>query len=300
MKAGSPSLRELVDPEARLERIATGLGFTEGPVWHRKMHALLFSDIPRNVIHRWNEAGLSDFRRPSEMANGLTLDGQLRLIACHHATSRVTRTELDGSVAVLASHWEGKELTSPNDVVVRTDGSIYFTDPSYGRRGPNGVPRSPQLDFQGVYRVDPGGRLHLAYRGAFPAPNGLCFSPDESVLYVNDSEEGHIRRFQVTAAGTLQGGEVFFTEDGAGPEGVPDGMKCDELGNVWVCGPGGIWVISPEAEHLGIIEVPEKTTNLTWGGPDWRHLYITARHSVYRIATRVGSAPVPHLGLSPS
>lgn len=295
LRAASPRLFELIDPQAALERVATDLGFTEGPVWHRGLRGLLFSDIPRDVILRWDEVTLRDHWRPSAMANGLTLDRQLRLIACHHATSRVTRTELDGSVVVLASHWQDKELNSPNDVVVRSDGTVYFTDPPYGRRKPNGVPRPQQLDFQGVYRVDPHGGLQLAWGGPFQAPNGLCFSPDESVLYVNDSEEGHIRRFRVAPDGRLEGGEVFFTEDGAGPEGVPDGMKCDAQGNVWVCGPGGIWVITSKAELLGVIEVPENTTNLTWGGPDWRDLYITARHSVYRLATRIGPAPVPHV-----
>jgi gluconolactonase len=292
----SASVSELIDGDAPLERVATGFSFTEGPVWHPVERCLLFSDIPADVIYRWEAAtGITEFRRPSEMSNGLTLDGHLRLIACHHATSRVTRTEADGRVVALATHWQGKELNSPNDVVVRSDGSIYFTDPAYGRRAPHGVPREQELDFQGVYRIDPQGELHLAAAGDYPAPNGLCFSPGELLLYVNDSVLGHIRRFSVRPDGSLEGGEVWFTEEGAGPEGVPDGMKCDERGNVWVCGPRGIWIVSPEGEHLGVIEIPETAANLTWGGDDWHELFITATSSVYRIRTRVGPNHVPYM-----
>lgn len=279
-------LRELVREDAEAELLASGFIFTEGPVWDPEGECLLFSDIPGDVIRRWNTGGLvEEFRRPSNNSNGLTLDAEGRLIACEHGTSRVTRTEGDGTLTVIASHYEGKELNSPNDVVVRSDGSIYFTDPPFGRGARYGVERHRELEFQGVYRIPSGGGELTLLVDDFEGPNGLCFSPDETLLYINDSHRMHIRVFDVKPEGTIHNGRVFFVEEPSealGPGG-PDGMKVDGRGNVYCTGPGGIWVISPEAEHLGTIRVPEKSANLNWGGADWSTLYITATHSIYRV-----------------
>jgi gluconolactonase len=222
------------------------------------------------------------------MSNGLTYDREELLVACEHATSRVTRTESDGTVTVLASHWQGKELNSPNDVVALRDGAIVFTDPAYGRRLPHGVPRDQELDFQGVYRIPPrGGELELLLDD-FEAPNGLCLSPDESRLYVDDSERDEIRVFDWNGARATNG-RLFREQPGC------DGIKCDARGNVWVTGPDGIWIHSPEGEHLGTVELPEQPANLNWGGEEWRTLFVTASASVYRIETLVGAAHVPYM-----
>lgn len=287
--SNSPELSELITEEAQVERLATGFEFTEGPLWDFGEECLLFSDMPGDVIRRWweNNGEVEQIRKPSNMSNGLTYDGEGRLIACEHATSRVTRSEHDGTITVLASHYRRKELNSPNDVVVKSDGSIYFTDPPFGRMAYFGVERPQNLNFQGVYRLQSQDSEPTLLVGDFQAPNGLCFSPDESLLYVNDTERMHIRVFDVRADGIVENGRVFCVEDSEElGEGVPDGMKVDELGNVYCTGPGGIWVISPEAEHLGTICVPEKVANLNWGGSDWSILYITASSSIYRVATK--------------
>jgi gluconolactonase len=209
------------------------------------------------------------------------------------------RESPDGTCETLASHFRGEELNSPNDVVVKSDGSIYFTDPSYGRmRGGGGLERDCRLGFEGVYRVSPdGGVLGLVVaEREFEHPNGLCFSPDESRLYVNDTPRMHVKVFDVRPDGSLSEPAVFFDGmhgDHAAP-GVPDGMKCDERGNVWVTGPGGVWVISPGGEHVGTIRVPERVANLTWGDPELKTLYLAASKSIYRIPTRVAPARLPH------
>ena len=283
-----PELYQLLEEDVEVERLAGGFEFTEGPLWNAEEGYLLFSDMPGNVMRRWwEESGaVEEVRKPSNMSNGLTYDNEGRLVACEHATSRLTRTESDGSITTIASHYQGKELNSPNDVVVKSDGSIYFTDPPFGRAPYFGVERPQELDFQGVYRVGPVSGEPELLADDFEAPNGLCFSPDESLLYVNDTARMHIRVFDVRRDGTIENGRVFFVQEGTG-EGKPDGMKTDEQGNVYCTGPGGIWVISPEAEHLGTIRVPEKANNLNWGGPDWNTLYITASSSIYRVPTRI-------------
>lgn len=277
---------QLVAEDAEVERVADGFEFTEGPVWNPPGGYLLFSDIPGDAVFRWEEgAGVSEYRRPSHHSNGLTIDAQGRLLACHHGSHVVTREELDGTVAVIASHYEGKELNSPNDVVVRSDGSIYFTDPPYGR----GMESEQQLPFQGVYRIPPGGGDLQLLVDDFARPNGLCFSPDERVLYIDDTERMHIRAFDVAPDGSLGSGRLFFQEEASEElgRGAPDGMKADERGNVYCTGPGGVWVIGPEGDHLGVIRVPENTANLNWGGADWSTLYLTATHAVYRIPMQV-------------
>ena len=292
----------LLAEDARLERLATGFAFAEGPVWHPDGY-LLFLDLPQDVRRRWTEAGgVVEVMRPAWKCNGMTLDARLRLVVCEHSTSRVVRATLrpDGteeSRETIASHYRGRELNSPNDVVVRSDGSIYFTDPTYGRMPFYGEERERELDFQGVYRILPeGGGLELLVAD-FGQPNGLCFSPDESRLYVNDSEHFLIRVFEVGLDGELTGDRLFARGLGdpeRRAEGDPDGMRCDELGNVWAAGAGGIWVFDPAGRSLGLLPIPEVPANLTWGGPSRRTLYITATASLYRVETRVAGCPLPY------
>lgn len=274
-----------------LDQIACGFGFTEGPVWRGE--DLLFSDIPnsRTVRYRPTPAGpeITTFRHPSGNANGLTLDHQGRLIACEHSGRRVSRIGDDGRVETLADSYEGKRLNSPNDVVVRSDGSIYFTDPPYG------LPRlteGKELPFNGVYRIDPSGTLHLL-ADDFERPNGLAFSPDERTLYVDDSARFHVRAFDVAPDGGLANGRVWAElKPGPNERGVPDGMKVDQQGNVYCTGPAGIWLFDPNARFLGRIVTPETPANLAWGDADWRTLYVTAQTSLYRIRLNVPGIPV--------
>ena len=275
---------------SELEQIATGFIFTEGPIWNKKGSFFLFSDMPGDVRRRWSEkGGVQEVMRPSNKCNGMTYDTEGNLIICEHITSSVVREHTDGKREKIASHYKGKELNSPNDVVAASDGSIYFTDPVYGRMPVFGLERKQDLNFQGVYRIPPGGGDIQLLTDDFDQPNGLCFSPDESLLYINDTPRAHIRVFKMKPDGTLANGRVFFEKigRGLGEEGAPDGMKCDEFGNIYVTGPGGIWVISPEAEHLGIIKVPEVVGNFNWGDDDWKTLYICASTSVYRIRLQV-------------
>jgi gluconolactonase len=279
--------RAVVGDDAPAERLGTGFAFTEGPVWHPVGKHLIFSDMPGNIMRKWTPDGrIETFRQPSNMANGNCYDPAGRLVTCEHATSRVTRTEADGSITVLATHYRGKELNSPNDVVARSDGSIYFTDPRYGRMAYYGVPRPQELDFQGVYRIDPErGELALLVAD-FGQPNGLCFSLDEKWLFVNDTERSQIRRFAVNADGTLADGRVWAELSGQG-EGAADGMKVDGAGNLFTTGPGGIQVFAPDAACLGVIRLPQSAANFTWGGDDLRSLLITAGDSLYRVRVKV-------------
>src|ERR1700677_4927914 len=286
-----PEFEELVELDAPAVQVATGCVFTEGPVWHPVDRFLLFSDMPGDVRRRWDpNGGVIEVKRPSNKCNGMTYDADLNLIVCEHATSLLIRERPDGTREVLASHFEGKELNSPNDVCVRSDGSIYFTDPYYGRVPVFGVERSRELDFQAVYRVAPDGGLQLVVdRDLFEQPNGLCLSPDERLLYVNDSAKKLIRAFNVALNGSLSGERLFASEiQSSSQSGGPDGMKCDERGNVWVTGPGGVWVYAPSGELIGKLHIPESVANLAWGGPELRTLFLTATHSVYRVTTTVG------------
>jgi gluconolactonase len=286
-----PRFAEVVGPEVLFERIATGCLFTEGPLWHPSERYLLWSDMPADHLRRWSARdGVSTFRKPCNMSNGLTWDRAGRLLACEHASSRVTRTERDGTITALATHFEGKQLNSPNDIVCAADGGIYFSDPPYGRMKFYGVPREQELPFQGVYRVGSDAKTPVLLVDDFDRPNGLCFSLDGGRLFVNDTARRHIRLFDVTAAGALAGGRVWAETVGEG-EGAPDGMKLDTAGNVYCCGPAGIHVFAPDATCLGVIHVPERTANFAWGDPDYRSLYITASTSVYRIRVRVPGLP---------
>ena len=299
--AKSRAIYDLVEEGSGVEQLATGFTFTEGPIWHPTEQVLYFSDMPADIRRKVTLDGtVTEVRNPSFKCNGLTLDRDLNLLVCEHVTSSLVRERPDGVRETLAFHWQGTYLNSPNDVVVRSDGTIYFSDPWYGRMPAHGVERPRELGWQGVFRIPPGGgqdELDLAVpEDEFHMPNGLCFSPDESLLYVDDTPRAHIKVWDVHSDGTLANGRVFFEGIGTGTSGgVVDGMKCDEHGNVWVTGPSGVWVITPGGEHLGTIEVPENTSNLAWGGPDWHTLFVTASTSVYAIATKVGPRPEPYM-----
>jgi gluconolactonase len=298
-----PDFNDLIDPQAPVNQVGTGFIFTEGPVWHPLDHYLLFSDMPGDVRRRWDpEHGVTEVKRPANKCNGMTYDAGLNLIVCEHATSLLVRERPDGRREVLASHFQGKELNSPNDVCVRSDGSIYFTDPIYGRSPHYGVERPHELGFQGVYRVpSAGGAPQLVVDDdLFNQPNGLCFSPDEKLLYINDSARRLIRVFDVSADGALANARMFVTGIASETEpGGPDGMKCDERGNVWVTAPGGLWVYAPSGELIGKLRAPEQVANLAWGGPDFHTLFLTASQSLYRVDTKVGPRREPYMSASP-
>jgi gluconolactonase len=278
-------LTGIVGTQAEFERIATGCLFTEGPLWHPQGEYLLWSDMPGDHLRRWSKLdGVTTFRQPCNKSNGLTWDRQGRLLACEHASSQVTRTETDGRITPLATHHEGQQLNSPNDIVCAQDGGIYFTDPPYGRAEFYGVKRPQELSFQGVYRVGADPRKPTLLADDFERPNGLCFSLDGRRLFINDTARQHIRVFDVRPNGTLAGGALWAETRGEG-KGAPDGMKLDSAGNVYCCGPGGIHVFSPEAVDLGVIQGPEYTANFAWGEADLRALFITASTSVYKIRT---------------
>lgn len=273
------TLIEAGDPE----KLAGDFQFTEGPIWQAD-GSLLFSDIPANRIYRWTpDGGAQVWREPTGNANGLTLDRQARLIACEHSGRRVSRTEADGTVTSIASHHQGKRLNSPNDVVVKSDGVVYFTDPPYGIQ-----PEEREQLCNGVYRILPDGSLELLVDD-FDRPNGLVFSPDESILYIADSPRRHVRAFNVWPDGTLTRSRIFAEMDHPQP-GSPDGMKVDEEGNLYVTGATGVWVFEPNGKLLGVITTPERPSNCAWGDADRKSLYITARTSLYRIRVKVAGA----------
>ena len=276
-------LDSIVPSGSEVKRIATGFQFTEGPVWNDHGGFLLFSDIPANQVCRWFPDGMVNvFREPSGNSNGLTYDKKGRLILCEHGNRRLSRVEKDGSTAVLADRFQGKRLNSPNDVVVKSNGMIYFTDPPYGIK-----PEEQELPFQGMFRLDPDSRELTLLVDDFERPNGLAFSPNERVLYVADSSpRRHVRAFDVNRDGTLKNSRVFC-EIRAKGEGNPDGMKVDVEGNLYVAAAGGVWVFSPQAEFLDVIKTPETPANCAWGGSDWKTLFITARKSLYSIGLRV-------------
>jgi sugar lactone lactonase YvrE len=277
-------LDAIMEPNS-LQQIAKDLKFTEGPVWCPEGY-LLFSDIPADTIYKWTPDGkLEKFRSPSGNSNGLTLDRQGRLIACEHGNRRVSRTKLDGTIKILAEKYNGKRLNSPNDVVVKSDGSIYFTDPPYGVEQ-----AKRELDIQGVYRISPDGTLTLLAND-FEKPNGLVFSPDEKVLYIADTDRKHVRAFDVKSDGTLANGRIF-ADLSAEKQNGPDGMKVDEKGNLYVTS-GVVWVFDKAGKHLCNIVTPEPPANCAFGGKDNKTLFITARTSVYKVQLKVkGIAPI--------
>jgi len=285
--------KSVVGDDVTLEQIGRGFLFTEGTVWHPYDQLLFFTDIPNSRIYEWSrKEGFTIFREQSNKANGLTFDRWGRLLACEHASSRVTRTEPDGTITVLASHFDTKELNSPNDIVVARDGAMYFTDPPYGRGTVLGVgvPRAQELDFQGVYRLDAAGGLRLLVDD-FDRPNGLCFSMDERRLFINDSNRKHIRVFDVQPNGGLTGGRIWAETIGT-DDGEPDGMKIDSEENLYCCGPGGVHVFDRAGQCLGVIQVPEHLGNFAFGDGDFRTLFIAASTSIYRIRVTVPGRPV--------
>ena len=288
-----PSFNELVDAHAPVIQLGTGFTFTEGPLWNPVDREVLFSDMPADVRRRWTPDGrVTEIARPSNKGNGLTFDADLNLLVCEHATSSVARIGKDGGREVLCSHFQGRELNSPNDICVRSDGAVYFTDPTYGRMEHFGVPRPAQMGFQGVYRLPPGHRAGdepqlVVDRYTFTQPNGLCFSPCEQFMWVNDTDQANVRFYDVSGDGSLVNPRMFASgiRDSRLP-GLPDGMKSDRNGNVFVTGPGGVWVYSFQGTLIGQIEVPEQTANIHWGDDDWSTLYICATSSLYALKTK--------------
>jgi gluconolactonase len=295
----SPALEELIDPAAEWELLGSGYLFSEGPAWNHRDQYLEFSDIPGDARWGWSEArGIELMMRPNFKGNGMVFEPDGSLLICESVTSILVRLKPDGDRELVAYHYQGKYLNSPNDVTTRSDGSIYFTDPNYGRWDvPVGVGRKCDLDFQGVFRVPPGGGdcELVVDKGEFEQPNGLCFSPDERVLYVDDTT--YVKAFDVAPDGSLSHPRLFQADMGStgGPaSGNPDGMKCDERGNLWCTARHGIWVINPAGELLGIVRTPEVAGNLVWGGPDLRSLFVTTTTSLHVIETKVASAFLPY------
>ncbi|MEM9043584.1 MAG: SMP-30/gluconolactonase/LRE family protein [Pseudomonadota bacterium] len=284
-EAHEPIFNSFVLGNAPVKQLASGFDWVEGPVWFGDADCLLFSDIPNNRILRWSsETGISTFRAPSNFANGNTRDRQGRLISCEHGTRRVTRTELDGTITVIADRYDGKRLNSPNDVVVRSDGSIWFTDPHYGIMTDYEGYRAEQELPCHVYRVDPSGKISVI-SDDFNCPNGLAFSPNEERLYIADTgrifadDPRHVRVFKVNGD-RLAGGEVFHTIS----PGAADGFRCDTDGNIWSSAADGVHCIAPDGTLLGKILVPELVSNVCFGGRGNHRLFITATSSIYAIS----------------
>jgi gluconolactonase len=300
-----PSLDEIVTPGTKIEKLAGGFLFTEGPVWVPRTEDsdgyLLFSDPNNNVIYRWTPDGqLSIYRTKSGYAgvdiaeygqpgsNGLTLDSQARLTVNQHGNRRVVRLERNGQLTVLADHYEGKRLNSPNDLVYKSDGALYFTDPPFGLPKFFDDPRK-ELPYSGVFRVSPDGKQVQLLTTELKGPNGLAFSPDEKYFYVDnwDEKKKIIMRYEINSEGTLANGKVFFDMTSVPGEDALDGMKIDQKGNLYVSGPGGLWIVSPEGKHLGTIVGPEHPHNFAWGDDDGKTLYLCARTGLYRIRLNV-------------
>ena len=294
-----PSLDKIIDTSQPIQELATGLGgplgSAEGPVWWKEGRYLLFSDIHNSRRMKYTPGqGVTVFKEGTNRANGLTRDLQGRLVACEHDTRRVTRQEPDGSITVIANSFQGRRLNRPNDVVVKSDGSIYFTDPNGGF-----TPEQWDLAFAGVYRVSADlGTITLlvdSSRDGFVQPNGLAFSPDESVLYIIDSRRSLIRAFDVLPNGMLakQTDRVFADLNGAEP-GNPDGMKVDTAGNIYSGGTGGIWILDRQGKRLGrIVHGYPATTNIGFGGDDWKTLYFTGRTTLAAVNMKIAGLPVP-------
>jgi len=271
------NLEKILD--SQVKKILTGFQFAEGPVWVPDGF-LLFSDIPADTIYKYEPGqGKEVFIKPSGHSNGLTLDKQGRLLICEH-DRQVSRLEKDGTMKSLVTSYLGNRLNSPNDIVVKSDEVIYFTDPPFGLQDRS---VGKELDFSGVYRLEQDGSLSLL-ESSLELPNGLAFSPDESVLYVDDSNSGKVYAFNVTGEGLLEDKRIFASVGNRGG----DGMKTDIEGNILVTGPDGINVFNPEGHKLGVIECPETPANIAWGDIDYKTLYITARTSLYSLRVKTG------------
>jgi gluconolactonase len=312
-----PSVGQIIPIAARLERLATGFKWVEGPVWLNG--SLFFAEIPSDSIRKWSPGfGVSIFLKPSGYlgsapyngpesgSNGMTLDVRGRLTVAGHAQRDVYRFESmnpKGPITLLADSYKGKKLNSPNDLVYKSDGSLYFTDPPYGLRTQQDTDPEKQLQVNGVYRIPhaleqkPGtapdrAALQLLVSD-LTRPNGIAFSPDEKYLYVDNSEPKKIwMRYTVKPDGTLTDAKLLYDATADKRPGAPDGMKVDTHGNIYSAGPGGIWIFSPEGKPLGTILVPEKTSNVAWAGEDRKTLYITASSSIYRVKLKIAGAPL--------
>lgn len=277
-------LRTLIE-DGNPEKLAGGFQFTEGPIWQAD-ESLLFSDIPANRTYRWSaEEGATVWCEPTGNANGMTLDREGHLLRCEHSGRRVARVAADRTATTVADSYQGKRLNSPNDIVVKANGVIYFTDPPYGIK-----PEEREQPCNGVYRVFPDGAIELLVDD-FDRPNGLAFSPDESILYIDDSPRRHVRAFDVRADGTLANSRIIADMDHPQP-GSPDGMKIDEEGHLYVTGATGVWVFEPNGELLGVVVTPERPANCAWGDADRKSLYVTAQTSLYRVRTKVAGIAV--------
>jgi gluconolactonase len=288
LQAESPQFWSLIDHDAQLGAVATGFGFTEGPVWDEKGF-LYVSDEKINKLYRVYLDGRKEEVIALGDPDGNTYDRQHRLIDCASELRAVIEVTPDGKYKILADHYDGKKLNTPNDVIVGPDGALYFTDPQSdffpGAKS--------ELNYQGIYRLDDKGTLTLLTK-ELTAPNGLAFSPDGKRLYIDDDDQKNIHVWDVTANGSLANGRIFGDETGGKGEGVPDGMRVDTNGNIFVTGPKGIWIWDPQGHHLGTIVLPEQPANLNWGDKDYGTLYITATTSVYRLRTKVRGY-VPYL-----
>ena len=298
IERNDPAFDKLVPPDAKLEKLAEGFVWSEGPIWVANGGYLLFSDVPRNVVFRWKEGeGTKEFLNPSGYtgttaragepgSNGLTLDSVGRLVLCEHGDRRVARLEKNGRKTTLAEFFKFRRLNSPNDLVFKSNGDLYFTDPPYGLEGNNNDPKK-ELMFNGVYRLNKNGELTLL-TDALTFPNGIAFSPDEKTLYVANSDPNRAiwMAFDVQPDGTIDKGRIFFdtTPLVKTKKGLPDGMKVDKAGNLFATGPGGVLVFSADGKHLGTINTDEPTANCNWG-EDGSVLYITANHYLSRIKT---------------
>jgi len=296
----APELTRLIDLEQEVQWLGSGFGAdatplglpwwpAEGPVWWQEGGYLLFSDIGQSKRMKWTPGeGVTLFAEPTNEANGLTRDPQGRLIACEHAAQRVTRLEPGGQVTVVADRYQGKRLNRPNDVVVKSDGHIYFTDP-FRPTYPN-----LELGFAGVYCVSPDLQQITLIADDFVGPNGLCFSPSERTLYLNDSRVGLIRTYDTFDDGGIAHGRLFCVLKDERP-GVPDGMKVDLDGHLYCTGPGGVWIMDPAGKHLGTIALGEgkRATNVGWGGGDWKTLFMTTFHELACVRTKIAGVPVP-------
>ena len=296
-----PRFRQLFVSSAKLDQLYTGARWTEGPVWFNDLNCLVFSDIPNQRMLRWAPDGagggvVSTFREPSNFANGHTRDRQGRLVSCEHGTRRVTRTEIDGTLTTIAETYKGKRLNSPNDVVVHSDGSIWFTDPTYGILSDyEGYKADPEQQARNAFRCDPDTGAVTSVVDDFGQPNGLAFSPDETRLYIADSAASHddtaprhIRVFDVLGD-RLGQGQVFAHIDA----GIPDGIRCDSNGNLWSSAADGIHCFAPDGTLLGKVLVPETVSNLTFGGPRRNRLFITATTSLYSVYLTATGAQRP-------
>jgi len=292
------ALAELIDKDQDFRQIGAGYGFTEGPAWNPVGNYLVFSDIPGDRRWRWSEAkGMELDAWPTFKGNGMAYEADGSLLVCEQVSSTLVRFTPDGHRDLVAFHYQGKYLNSPNDVIVRSDGAIYFTDPNYGRWDvPVGLHRRFELDFQGLFLVPPGGGdcVLVSAEKEFEQPNGLAFSPDESILYVNDRRD--LKAYDVAPDGSLSNVRTIHDDMGSAGtpgNGNPDGMEVDALGNIWCTARGGVWVIAPSGDLLGIIETPAVAGSLVWGGEDLRSLFVCTSTTMHVIKTKVGPAPIP-------